>query len=315
MKKSFILGILLLFEVNIVAQNDMSNFKQGKFFENLAKKHMNDIKNLNKAKKFYKLACSDNVKDACSSFKAINEALKYLNDNSYKIAKEKLKTGGLTIAGESVVYYQLRYGKLGYEIKQREKALNKKNGMPNVFNDRCKACHGSKGNKKAMGTSKILQKMTKKEIVDALHSCKNGTHRGSFKSVVTGQAKGLSNQEIEDIANAIAKHKTANIPHTVSATTNNNMILSPDRPLWIEIIYLNNHSKKSYILDRNFTIDLNRNQIITTGHTGFKIYLSNGSSVDIKQGNDKHINILVKDSKISKISDKMFKKLNGGSLF
>ena len=190
-----------------------SNYEKGQYYDKLAQKHINDFENLKKAEKFYKLACTEGIKKACVLYNEAKEAPKYLNDESYKEAKIKSKS--IATAGCKVVYYQLGYGKLGYETEKEEQKNNKveykikgrkiKN-IPNTYSkNQCSDCHGKDGNYKALGKSKILQNMTKKEIIGALNGYKNGTYGGSLKGIMAGKAKNLSSKEIEEIANAIGK--------------------------------------------------------------------------------------------------------------
>ena len=70
---------------------------------------------------------------------------------------------------------------------------------------RCAGCHGASGEKVAMGKSKIIKDMTKKELADAMVGYKNGTYGGAMKGLMAGQVKTLSQGDIEAIANHIGK--------------------------------------------------------------------------------------------------------------
>ena len=69
----------------------------------------------------------------------------------------------------------------------------------------CAGCHGPNFEKSAMGKSKIVQDMTKADIVNALKGYKAGTYGGSMKGLMKGQADPLSDTQIEAIANKIGK--------------------------------------------------------------------------------------------------------------
>lgn len=71
--------------------------------------------------------------------------------------------------------------------------------------NKCIACHGAKGEKVALGKSKIMKDMTKQEIVDSLTGYQNGTYGGAMKALMAGQVKGLSSEDIQAIANYIGK--------------------------------------------------------------------------------------------------------------
>jgi len=77
-------------------------------------------------------------------------------------------------------------------------------GTPNAYK-KCIACHGAKGEKVALGKSKIIKDMTKKEIEDSMIGYQKGTYGGAMKALMMAQSKGLSASDIKQIANAIGK--------------------------------------------------------------------------------------------------------------
>ncbi len=70
---------------------------------------------------------------------------------------------------------------------------------------KCAGCHGPKGGKVALGNSKIIKDMSKADFVNALKGYKNGTYGGAMKGVMTGQAAGLSEADMQAIADFIVK--------------------------------------------------------------------------------------------------------------
>ncbi|RXJ89147.1 cytochrome C [Arcobacter sp. CECT 8983] len=70
---------------------------------------------------------------------------------------------------------------------------------------KCVACHGANGEKSAMGKSKIIKDMTKAEFISAMKGYKDGSYGGPMKGLMKGQVAGLSDADIEAIANQIAK--------------------------------------------------------------------------------------------------------------
>jgi len=66
--------------------------------------------------------------------------------------------------------------------------------------NKCAACHGSKGEKHALGKSKIINTMTPQEIETALNGYKEGTYGGSMKAIMKGQAASLSEEDIKAVA-------------------------------------------------------------------------------------------------------------------
>jgi len=68
----------------------------------------------------------------------------------------------------------------------------------------CAGCHGADFEKKAMNVSKIVKDLSKDDIVKALKGYKDGTYGGAMKGVMAGQAKPLSDADIDAIATQIA---------------------------------------------------------------------------------------------------------------
>jgi cytochrome c len=70
---------------------------------------------------------------------------------------------------------------------------------------KCAGCHGANGEKVALGKSKVIKDMGKKELADALVGYQKGTYGGAMKSLMQGQVKGLSKADIDGIAGMIGK--------------------------------------------------------------------------------------------------------------
>ncbi len=68
----------------------------------------------------------------------------------------------------------------------------------------CAGCHGVNFEKKAMNVSKIVKDLSKDDIVKALKGYKDGSYGGAMKGVMAGQAKPLSDADIEAIATQVA---------------------------------------------------------------------------------------------------------------
>ncbi|WP_072680726.1 c-type cytochrome [Arcobacter sp. LA11] len=70
---------------------------------------------------------------------------------------------------------------------------------------KCVNCHGANGEKAAMSKSKVLKDMTKAEFIAAMKGYQDGSYGGAMKGLMTVQVKGLSDADIEAMANKIAK--------------------------------------------------------------------------------------------------------------
>ena len=64
----------------------------------------------------------------------------------------------------------------------------------------CKGCHGASFEKKAMGKSKEVNKMSKADIVTALKGYKDGSYGGAMKGMMKGQVASLSDADMDAIA-------------------------------------------------------------------------------------------------------------------
>lgn len=71
--------------------------------------------------------------------------------------------------------------------------------------NQCAGCHGEKGEKVALGRSKVINLMTTQEIIDALNGYKNNSYGGAMKGLMKVQVKKLTLEEIEQIARFISK--------------------------------------------------------------------------------------------------------------
>lgn len=70
---------------------------------------------------------------------------------------------------------------------------------------KCVTCHGATGEKVALGKSKVIKDMTKADFIAAMKGYQNDTYGGPMKGLMKGQVTGLSDADIEAIANKIAK--------------------------------------------------------------------------------------------------------------
>jgi len=70
---------------------------------------------------------------------------------------------------------------------------------------KCVACHGANGEKVALGKSKVIKDMPKAEFIAALKGYKDGSYGGPMKGLMKGQVTGLSDADIEAIADQIVK--------------------------------------------------------------------------------------------------------------
>ena len=72
-----------------------------------------------------------------------------------------------------------------------------------VYTDACISCHGVTFEKSAMGYSRIVNQMSKEDIIASINGYKSGTYGGDMKALMAGQATKLSSDEIEAFAELI----------------------------------------------------------------------------------------------------------------
>jgi len=89
----------------------------------------------------------------------------------------------------------------------------------------------------------------------------------------------------------------------------NSLILSPKSKLWVGVIDMNNHKKKSYIKDNNLTIAVNSDMLIATGHGEFTLYYKDKK---LSFSTKSPIRFYIKDGNLTEINKKEFIKLNKG---
>ncbi|MEJ5167568.1 MAG: c-type cytochrome [Arcobacteraceae bacterium] len=70
---------------------------------------------------------------------------------------------------------------------------------------KCASCHGANGEKVALNVSKIIKDLSKENFISAVKGYQSGTYGGSMKTLMTGQVKSLTEDEIKAIANYIIK--------------------------------------------------------------------------------------------------------------
>jgi len=68
---------------------------------------------------------------------------------------------------------------------------------------KCAACHGAKGEKKALNKSQIIQNWDEKQLVSSLKGYKDGTYGGAMKGLMKGQVASYSDDDIEKVAKHI----------------------------------------------------------------------------------------------------------------
>ncbi len=69
---------------------------------------------------------------------------------------------------------------------------------------KCAGCHGAKGEKKALGKSKIITGQPAEESIKVLKGYKAGTYGGQMKGLMKGQIASYSDDDIKAVSEYIA---------------------------------------------------------------------------------------------------------------
>jgi len=89
--------------------------------------------------------------------------------------------------------------------KQSKKDIKTTTQSIEINIDSCIGCHGEHFEKSAMGYSRIVNEMSKEDIIASMNGYKDGTYGKNMKALMATQAMKLSTQEIEAIAKMIAQ--------------------------------------------------------------------------------------------------------------
>ena len=65
---------------------------------------------------------------------------------------------------------------------------------------KCASCHGAAGEKHALNKSKVINAMSKEELVTALKGYKDGSYGGSMKALMKGQVAAYDDKQIDTVA-------------------------------------------------------------------------------------------------------------------
>ncbi len=74
-----------------------------------------------------------------------------------------------------------------------------------LFKSKCAGCHGTKGEKHALGKSNVLAGQSKALLKQKIEGYKDGSYGGAMKQIMAGQVSSLSEEQIEALADYISK--------------------------------------------------------------------------------------------------------------
>ncbi|MCW8894641.1 c-type cytochrome [Sulfurimonas sp.] len=73
--------------------------------------------------------------------------------------------------------------------------------------NKCAGCHGSAGEKVALGKSKVIADMSEADLVASLNGYKDGSYGGAMKGLMKGQVTNLSEDDIKTLSAHIVSLK------------------------------------------------------------------------------------------------------------
>ena len=120
-----------------------------------------------------------------------------LNDVESTLILSKLKLKSL-IKATKTIDITPKVTKLITQMKEEKEFVA-------INTDKCTGCHGTDFTTAALGKSKIIQNMSKEDIIKALIGYKYGSYGGSMKSLMKGQISNFSDNEIKAFAQKIGK--------------------------------------------------------------------------------------------------------------
>ena len=72
---------------------------------------------------------------------------------------------------------------------------------------KCAGCHGSNGEKPALGKSQVIKGWTSQQVIDALKGYKSDSYGGVMKGVMKAQVAALSDEDIKALGSYISSFK------------------------------------------------------------------------------------------------------------
>ncbi|EGO4876760.1 hypothetical protein ITY58_000386 [Campylobacter lari] len=90
-------------------------------------------------------------------------------------------------------------------------------------------------------------------------------------------------------------------------------IIKPSAELWLGMVDLKTFKKSSLTIKNDYTLSLDKDMLITTGHAAFSLNDENNNTLEFKNGVSKFL--MIKDGKIKQITKAEFVKENRGKLW
>ena len=163
------------------------------------------------------ISCSDDSKTSSATSTAKEEILKQVNETTRQVQKsaqvvvEQVKI----VTKESVEEVKKSSAKVVSEVAHKTAEVAKdievqaKEVVKPAIDGaklfaKCAGCHGSHGERKALGKSQLIQAWSEEKTLTALHGYKDGSYGSSMKGVMKSQISKFSDAEIQAVAKYIS---------------------------------------------------------------------------------------------------------------
>jgi hypothetical protein len=151
---------------------------------------------------------------------------------------------------------------------------------------------------------KVVLKMIKERNITVedqnISSDAKDTNQTVKNKLVIATTQTVSKSEDKEIRKQKVQEKKA---------VKGNLYIKPKKRAWVGIIYLDNHTKKDFLIHSKLPLDSSRDQLIVIGHKFFDIYNKNYSINFIGRG---PVRFIYRDGELMEINKKEFKKTSAG---
>ncbi len=135
-----------------------------------------------------------------------------------------------------------------------------------------------------------------------------------YNLTIDGNDSAKTVKEIEVNQTKIVKNKSVVIPEVKKEPkkkkiTRGELYIKPSQKAWVGIIYLDDFTKKDFLIRTKLPLDASRDQLIVIGHGKFKIY---NKSYSVKFRGRGPVRFIYRDGELMEISKKEFKRTSAG---
>lgn len=160
-------------------------------------------------------------------------------------------------------------------------------------------------------------KKLKSEESEENTSVKLSSVQSKDTSKVEAIDKNLSTSTEKEIKSKSIIKKSETNKTTISSISpyvpTENVVIYPNRKMWIGVINLKTKKRSSRMISKAYTIELDAERLIITGHGFFSVSDAAGNNLKF-HGSKKHY-FLLKEGVMKEIDSKEFKRLNGGRIW